>query len=178
MGVLNRSYRWHKQLFCFWIKQNHLDNPRRLGNQLQNHDEIELLAAVETSIVCFRYVPLALRFGRPEIPGRSSRRRPGETPEQRDRRIADEMLDEFNQELLTRLQQGGRVYLSNTRVNGRFALRACLVNFRTTRDDLQAVLDEVLTHGRRAPETVGQAPERPVTDLKRSPPDGGRHFGL
>ena len=41
-------------------------------------------------------------------------------------------LDRFNQELLLRVVRRGRVFLSNATVRGRFALRACLVNHRST----------------------------------------------
>jgi len=36
------------------------------------------------------------------------------------------------------------VYLSNTTLRGKFALRACIVNHRTTDDDIAAVVEEVL----------------------------------
>jgi aromatic-L-amino-acid/L-tryptophan decarboxylase len=39
----------------------------------------------------------------------------------------------------------GRVYLSNATVRGRFSLRACFVNHRSTEADVRAVVSEVLT---------------------------------
>ena len=41
------------------------------------------------------------------------------------------------------LQSDGRVYLSNATIDGRFALRACITNFRTTRADVERVLTVV-----------------------------------
>ena len=38
----------------------------------------------------------------------------------------------------------GRVYLSNATLRGKFYLRACLVNHRTTEADVDAVIPEVL----------------------------------
>ncbi|MFQ5719906.1 MAG: pyridoxal phosphate-dependent decarboxylase family protein [Acidobacteriota bacterium] len=112
---------------------------RLLGGALQNQDELELLAPVDTSIVCFRYVPLALRRSRPG----ARRPRSGRTfPEQTEAEI-----DRLNENLLRHLQAEGRVYLSNARVHGRFALRACLVNFRTTRSDIHALIDAVVKAG-------------------------------
>jgi aromatic-L-amino-acid/L-tryptophan decarboxylase len=35
-------------------------------------------------------------------------------------------------------------YLSNADIRGRFALRACITNHRTTDDDVRAVVAEVL----------------------------------
>jgi len=42
------------------------------------------------------------------------------------------------------LVERGRVYLSNTTVRGKFALRACIVNHRTTEADVDSVIPEVL----------------------------------
>jgi aromatic-L-amino-acid decarboxylase len=36
------------------------------------------------------------------------------------------------------------VYISNARIGDAFALRACIVNHRTTKEDIQSVIDEVL----------------------------------
>ncbi len=58
-----------------------------------------------------------------------------------------EYLNELNTELLSELQQNGEVYLSNAVVDGRFLLRACIVNFRTTADDVRASVDVVVKTG-------------------------------
>jgi glutamate/tyrosine decarboxylase-like PLP-dependent enzyme len=110
-----------------------IDLARHLATRLQGHDETELLAPVETSIVCFRYVPPALRLGGDMTGG---------------------AVDELNERLLLATQKAGRVYFSNARLRGKFALRACLINFRTTRADVELAVDEVLTHGRRLAEEM------------------------
>jgi hypothetical protein len=51
----------------------------------------------------------------------------------------DAYLNELNAELLSRLETGGDVFLSNALVDDRFYLRACIVNFRTTADDVRAL---------------------------------------
>ncbi|MDQ3875491.1 MAG: aminotransferase class V-fold PLP-dependent enzyme [Actinomycetota bacterium] len=51
----------------------------------------------------------------------------------------DEYLNELNAELLTRLEGGGEAFVSNAVVDGRFYLRACIVNFRTTLEDVRAL---------------------------------------
>ena len=56
-------------------------------------------------------------------------------------------LDKLNLELLTRLQASGEAYLSNAVVHGKFALRACIVNFRTSRTDVEALLPIVVRMG-------------------------------
>ena len=52
--------------------------------------------------------------------------------------------DAFNARLLKRIIQRGRVYISNATINGRFALRACFVNHRTTDADVRAVVEETV----------------------------------
>jgi glutamate/tyrosine decarboxylase-like PLP-dependent enzyme len=63
-------------------------------------------------------------------------------------REAEEYLDVLNTELLARLQAGGEAFVSNVVLDGRFFLRCCIVNFRTTRDDVQALPDIVARLGR------------------------------
>ena len=49
--------------------------------------------------------------------------------------------------LLTRLVERREVYLSNAVVNVAFLLRACVVNFRTTGTDMDALPDIVVQLG-------------------------------
>jgi aromatic-L-amino-acid decarboxylase len=53
--------------------------------------------------------------------------------------VEEDELDRLNQELLERLQTGGEAFLSNAVVDGSYFLRACIVNFRTTEDDVRAL---------------------------------------
>lgn len=52
--------------------------------------------------------------------------------------------DRLNREILRRVIERGRVYISNATLGERFALRACFVNHRTTDADVDAVVDAVL----------------------------------
>jgi glutamate/tyrosine decarboxylase-like PLP-dependent enzyme len=78
------------------------------------------------SIVTFRFVPPDLDAGNEDT---------------------QRYLDDLNSELLTRLQNGGEFYLSNAIIHGRFALRACFVNFRTELADVEAFLPLVVRIG-------------------------------
>ena len=60
----------------------------------------------------------------------------------------DAYLDSLNEELLGQLKTGGELFVTNAIVGGRFVLRACIVNFRTTDADGAAVPDLVARHGR------------------------------
>jgi hypothetical protein len=46
------------------------------------------------------------------------------------------------------VQSGGEVFLSNAVVGGRYVLRACIVNFHTSRVDVEATVDIVVRLGR------------------------------
>jgi glutamate/tyrosine decarboxylase-like PLP-dependent enzyme len=79
------------------------------------------------SITTFRYVPRDLN-----------------EPDEK----TDEYLNQLNTELLTRLQNSGEAYISNAVNDGRFVLRACIVNFRTSLADIEALPEIVLRIGR------------------------------
>jgi glutamate/tyrosine decarboxylase-like PLP-dependent enzyme len=87
-----------------------------------------MLAPVELSIFCFRHVPA--RFKR-ALAGANERERIGE------------QLDAFNERLLVELQRDGSSYLSNARLGGRFCLRGCVMNYRTTLRDMEILLDDL-----------------------------------
>src|SRR5262245_50108478 len=79
------------------------------------------------SITTFRYIPSDLKANSEE----------------------DEVyLNQLNTELLTRLQNSGEAYISNAVIDGKFVLRACIVNFRTTLEDIETLPEIVLRIGR------------------------------
>jgi aromatic-L-amino-acid/L-tryptophan decarboxylase len=57
--------------------------------------------------------------------------------------------DDDNRRLMVEVQRGGQSYLSNATIGGRFALRACLVNYRTQPSDADKLLDDIRTVARR-----------------------------
>jgi hypothetical protein len=44
---------------------------------------------------------------------------------------------------MVEMQRDGESYVSNAVINGRFALRACIVNFRTRPADVERLLDSI-----------------------------------
>ncbi|HEY6802112.1 MAG TPA: aminotransferase class V-fold PLP-dependent enzyme [Pyrinomonadaceae bacterium] len=92
-----------------------------LAEQVTQAADFELLAPVELSICCFRYVPEGVSD--------------------------DAELSRLNEQILPLVQKGGRAYVSNAMVNGKFALRACITNFRTTKDDIDLTLEVIRTAG-------------------------------
>ena len=101
-----------------------------MSERINAADDFELLAPVELSICCFRYLPKELRRQLPT------------SDEEAQRRINDE-LDQLNARIMHTVQRGGRAYLSNVTLRGRYGLRACITNFRTTRADIDLTLDIV-----------------------------------
>jgi glutamate/tyrosine decarboxylase-like PLP-dependent enzyme len=91
---------------------------RHLADGIDATPALERLAPVPLSAVCFRY-------------------RGDGTRDDRD-------FDALNKNILTRIIQRGRVYISNATIHGRFALRACVVNHRSTTADVDAVISETL----------------------------------
>lgn len=51
--------------------------------------------------------------------------------------------DDFNRRLMVEIQRDGESYVSNATIDGRFALRACIVNFRTTAADAGRLLASI-----------------------------------
>lgn len=56
--------------------------------------------------------------------------------------------DAFNRELLDRVIRDGRVFLGPAQINGRFALRGCIMNFRSGIEDAKICVDALAELGR------------------------------
>jgi glutamate/tyrosine decarboxylase-like PLP-dependent enzyme len=93
-----------------------LELAQKLAQKIEDADELELLTPVELSAVCFRAT--ASSTGDP---------------------------DALNRSILAGVNERGRVYISNATLNGKFGLRACITNHRTTEEDLDTVVEEVKT---------------------------------
>jgi len=85
------------------------------GELVKASSDCEMLAPVGLSIFCFRATP------------------PGYEGD----------LNALNERVLVNLQRAGSSYLSNARVHGKFALRGCVLNYRTTRRDMEILLEDV-----------------------------------
>lgn len=101
---------------------------RALADTVAQHPEFELISQ-SLSITTFRYVPadLRARIGHSEV---------------------EQELDALNRQVLDRLQRGGEAFVSNAVLAGRYALRACIVNFHTTQADVEALPEIVARVGR------------------------------
>jgi glutamate/tyrosine decarboxylase-like PLP-dependent enzyme len=96
---------------------------RFLAEEVKGRPDFELMAEPVLSIVGFRY-------------------RPENGP-------ADEAgLARLNRQVVNRLVGSGAFFVAPTLLKGRTAMRTAIVNFRTTEDDLRALLDEAARAGR------------------------------
>ena len=84
-----------------------------LERLVRESGDFEMLAPVELSVFCFRHKAHA-----------------GD-------------LSEWNERLLLALQRGGSSYLSNATLRGNFALRGCVLNYRTTERDMEILLEDL-----------------------------------
>jgi aromatic-L-amino-acid/L-tryptophan decarboxylase len=66
-----------------------------------------------------------------------------------DHDYSEERLNELNEKLLNTLQEGGELFLSNAVLNGKYCLRTCIVNFRTSEDDIKETIDIIVKEGRK-----------------------------
>lgn len=92
-----------------------------------SHPELESKTQ-NLSITTFRFVPSDLRLNGSET---------------------EAYLDKLNAELLNRLQVGGEAFVSNAVIDGKYFLRACIVNFRTKLEDVRALPEIVSRIGRK-----------------------------
>ena len=67
---------------------------------------------------------------------------------------AEHYLNTLNEKLLNQLQQGGKVFLSNAIVSGKYCLRGCIVNFRTSQQDIFEIIELIVEEGRKTHEIV------------------------
>jgi glutamate/tyrosine decarboxylase-like PLP-dependent enzyme len=99
-----------------------------LFESAQKHPELEALTQ-NLSIATFRYVPL-------------------------DNLQDENYLNTLNEKLLNELQKGGEVFLSNAVVAGKYCLRACIVNYRTSKKDILEIIEIIVREGRKAREKL------------------------
>jgi aromatic-L-amino-acid decarboxylase len=92
--------------------ERNLGQAQLLAEEVRRHPDLELALPPELSIVAFRHRPAG---------------------------VSD--LDAHNLRLVEALQADGRVYVASAVVDGAVYLRPCFVNFRTTDDDVRALVE-------------------------------------
>jgi glutamate/tyrosine decarboxylase-like PLP-dependent enzyme len=89
---------------------------RYLERLVTASNDFEMLAPAGLSTFCIRYRPAGVR---------------------------EDRLNTLNEAILQALQRDGSSYLSNACIKGRFALRGCVLNYRTTERDMEILLADI-----------------------------------
>ena len=89
---------------------------------MRESGDLQLVTEPSLSIVCFRFAPTSVR--------------------------GDEgKLNELNKRLLEAVQLGGDAFMSSTTIRGAFCLRACVINHRSTEQDIDLLVANVRRSG-------------------------------
>jgi aromatic-L-amino-acid decarboxylase len=92
--------------------RNHLELAQEFATWIDDAPDWERLAPVPFSTVCFRHVPAALAHD-------------------------DDLVDAHNAAVMGAVNEAGDVFLSHTRLSGRFTIRLAIGNLRTERRHVQ-----------------------------------------
>jgi glutamate/tyrosine decarboxylase-like PLP-dependent enzyme len=97
---------------------NNIELAQLFAHLINADPVLELISAGPLSIVRFRYAPATLR----------------DEPR---------LLDRLNRILVREIQNRGRAFFTSTRFLGRETLRACLVNYMTSKADVRIMVEEI-----------------------------------
>lgn len=96
-----------------------------LFEKAKKHSELEAITQ-NLSITTLRYVPANVQG----------------------KKWDESYLNTLNEKMLNELQQEGEVFLSNAVVAEKYCLRACIVNYRTSKQDIEESIDIIVKKGR------------------------------
>jgi glutamate/tyrosine decarboxylase-like PLP-dependent enzyme len=102
------------------LVERHLDLALRIAARVDAAPDLERLADVQLNIVCFRFKP------------------PG---------VDEDALDDLNRRLGEKVLEDGRVYVGTTVYDGRVCFRPALVNWLTTSEDADLLVDVIRALG-------------------------------
>jgi aromatic-L-amino-acid/L-tryptophan decarboxylase len=100
--------------------ESNIEIMRYLADRIDESKDFIRLAPVPLSVVCFQYRT-------PDVSVHGDQK----------------YLDELNNRLPEALEKDGRVFLSGTKIHGKRVLRACSVNHRLRREDVDSLLDVI-----------------------------------
>jgi aromatic-L-amino-acid decarboxylase len=93
-----------------------LDLARHLGGRLAGDPECRILLEPRLSLLVFRYEPAS---------------------------VPKERWDDLNERILKRVNALNHVHLSGTTTRGEYVLRACILSFRTHREQIDALVEDL-----------------------------------
>ena len=99
--------------------REHIALAGELASWIGNHPEFEILAPVSLNLVCFRYSPSQ-------------------------RLCSEEEMGQINKALMDKLNQSGEMFLTHTKLKGKFALRLCVGQTNTAREHVEKAWERIL----------------------------------
>jgi aromatic-L-amino-acid/L-tryptophan decarboxylase len=98
------------------MMQKDIDLTQYLAKLIEESDDFDLKSTSELAIVCFRY----------------------------NGNLTDEnAITDLNQRLILALETDGRVFITGTKLNNTFVIRACLINHRKDKASVEYLLDTI-----------------------------------
>lgn len=111
--------------------KGHIDLAREFCEQIEELPDFEVMAPCHLSLVVFRYRPKGIND--------------------------EKELDRLNKELLEDLNSSGKIYLTHTKLNGRYAIRLCVGQIGSTRDHVRQAVKIIMQQcGSAAPLATAQ----------------------
>lgn len=102
--------------------RNHIELAKEFANWVDDEKDFERMAPVPFSTVCFRYNP---------------------------GNLSEEKLNELNENILERINQSGKIFLSHTKLNGKFVIRLTIGSIRHQRKHVEQAWEIIKTNARR-----------------------------
>ena len=96
----------------------HIDLAKEFEAWVAEEPGFEVLAPVILNVVCFRYHP-------------------------GDRQYTEEELESINKELMDRLNRSGKLYLTHTKLKGKFSLRLSIGQTNTKREHVENAWERI-----------------------------------
>ncbi len=93
--------------------QKDIDLTHYLSDQIVASDDFELMARSHLAVSCFRYVGTLTN---------------------------EKEITKLNQNLISALEKDGRVFITGTKLNSDFVIRACIINHRKQKEDIDYLL--------------------------------------
>ncbi len=90
--------------------RNHLAMAKSLAKQIESSEDFEMLAPLSVNLICFRYHPKGTDD--------------------------DTELNRINEELLEKINATGKLYMTHTKLNGRYTLRFVAAQTQVTQEDV------------------------------------------
>ncbi|MEJ2493562.1 MAG: pyridoxal-dependent decarboxylase [Ignavibacteriaceae bacterium] len=90
--------------------REHIRLAKMFSEWIESSDDFELSAPVDFGVVCFRAIPKNLSEGE---------------------------INSFNEKLINKINKTGKLFLSHTKLNGKFILRICISGLRTEEEHVK-----------------------------------------